>query len=87
MFDTVAKYKTIRDFELYLNEGPEFLAALNSCLKVMCHSSSIKDLSISCLDAGQRCLALGLLLCAYRLVHISHGIECQQCVSWMRWSV
>ena len=77
----VAKCKTIRDSELYLNKGQEVLTALNSCLKVVCHSSSIKDLSISCLDAGQWCLALGLLLCAYRLVCISHGIERQQCVS------
>ena len=74
--DMLAKCKSIRAFELYLSKGPESLAALSSCLEGVCHSSSIDSLSISCLDAGQWCLALGLLLCGYGLVHVSHGIDC-----------
>ena len=81
VFDMLAKCKSIRAFELYLNKGPESLTALSSCLDGVCHSSSIESLSISCLDAGQWCPALGLLLCGCSLVHVSHSIECQQCVS------
>ena len=78
--DLLGQCKSIRAFELYLNEGRESLNALNSCLEGVCHSSSIESLSISCLDAGQWCPALGLLLCGCSC-HVSHGIECQKCVS------
>ena len=81
MSDMLAKCKSIRAFELYLNKGPESLTAINNCLEEVCHSSSIESLSVSCLDAGQWCPALGLVLCGCSLVHVSHGIECQQCVS------
>ena len=59
--DLLGQCKSIRAFELYLNKGHETLNALNSCLEGVCHSSSIDSLSISCLDAGQWCPALGLL--------------------------
>ena len=51
--DLLAKCKSIRAFELYLNKGPKSLNALNSCLKGVRHSASIEHLSLSCLDAGQ----------------------------------
>ena len=60
--DMLANCKSIRAFELYLNKGPESITALISCLEGVCRSSSIESLSISCLDAGQWCPALGLLL-------------------------
>ena len=62
--DLLGQCKSIRAFELYLDKGPESLTALNSCLEGVCHSSSIESLSISCLDAGQWCPALG---------HLWHG--------------
>ena len=58
--DLLGQCKSIRAFELYLNNGRESLNALNSCLEGVCHSSSIESLSISCRDAGQWCPALGL---------------------------
>ena len=51
--DLLAKCKSIRAFELYLNEGGECLNALNSCLQGVRHSASIENLSVTCLDAGQ----------------------------------
>ena len=77
--DMLAKCKSIRAFELCLTTFPECLTALSSCLEEVCRSSSTESLSVSCLDAGQWCPALGLLLCRCSVVHISHGIECQQC--------
>ena len=59
--DLLGQCKSIRAFELYLDKDRETLTALNSCLEGVCHSSSIESLSISCLDAGQWCPALGLL--------------------------
>ena len=59
--DLLGQCKSIRAFELYLDDGRESLNVLNSCLEGVCHSSSIESLSISCLDAGQWCPALGLL--------------------------
>ncbi len=63
MSDMLAKCKSIRSFELYLNEGPKSLAALNCWMEGVRDSPSIDNLSICCLDTGQWCLALGLLLC------------------------
>ena len=61
--DMLAKCKSIRSFELYLNEGPKSLTALKYCVDGVRDSPSIDNLSILCLDAGQWCPALGLLLC------------------------
>ena len=43
--DMLSKCKSIRAFQLYLNEGPESLTALSSCLEGVCHSSSIESVS------------------------------------------
>ena len=51
--DLLAKCKSIRAFELYLNKGGESPNALNNCLEGVCHSTSIENLSVACLDAGQ----------------------------------
>ena len=61
--DMLAKCKSIRSFELYLTEGPKSLTALNYWMKGVRNSPSMDNLSICCLDAGQWCPALGLLLC------------------------
>ena len=61
MSDMLAKCKSIRSFEFYLNKGPKSLAALNYWMEGVCDSPSIDNLSISCLDTGQWCPALGLL--------------------------
>ena len=63
MSDKLAKCKSIRSFELYLNKGPKSLTALNCWMEGVRDSPSINNLSISCLDTGQWCPALGLLLC------------------------
>ena len=63
MSDMLAKCKSIRSFELYLNEGPKSLAALKYWMEGVRDSPSIENLSICCLDKGQWCPALGLLLC------------------------
>ena len=55
MSDMLAKCKSIRSFELYLNKGPKSLAALNYWMEGMRDSPSIDNLSISCLDTGQWC--------------------------------
>ena len=60
--DILAKCKSIRSFELFLNKGPKSLAALNYWMEGVRDSPSINNLSICCLDAGQWCPALGLLL-------------------------
>ena len=60
--DLLSQCRTIRSFQLYLNKGPEALTALSHSLEGLCHSPSIEDVLISCLDAGQWCPALGLLL-------------------------
>ena len=62
--DLLSQCRTIRSFQLYLKKGQEALTALRHCLEGMCRSPSIDNLSISCLDAGQWCPALGLLLCS-----------------------
>ena len=62
MSDMLVKCKSIRSFELYLNKGPKSLTALNCRMEGVRDSPSIDNLSISCLDAGQWCPALGLML-------------------------
>ena len=62
MSDMLAKCKSIRSFELYLNKGPKSLASLNYWMEGVRDSPSIDNLSICCLDTGQWCPALGLLL-------------------------
>ena len=62
--DLLSQCRTIRSFQLYLDKGPEALTALSQCLEGLCRSPSIDNLSISCLDTGQWCSALGLLLCS-----------------------
>ena len=59
--DLLGQCKFIRAFQLYLGKGPKALSALKSCLLGVCQNSSINNLSISCLDTGQWCPALGLL--------------------------
>ena len=56
MSDLLGQCKFIRAFQLYLDKGSKALDMLNHCLEGVCLNSSIKDLSISCLDAGQ-CLS------------------------------
>ena len=58
----LAKCKSIRSVELYLDKGPKSLASLNYWIEGVRDSPSIDNLSICCLDTGQWCPALGLLL-------------------------
>ena len=62
--DLLSQCRTIRSFQLYLDKGPEALTALSHCLEGLCQSPSIEDVLICCLDAGQWCPAMGLLLCS-----------------------